>query len=129
MNPDVKVKWIAALRSGDYAQTHGTLRDKDGYCCLGVLCDIAAKHGKGTWRLEPTNETQYETQYTFHPVDGGFAFSFLPAQIGRWAGFEDNELTDPIIDPTAKEGQRAVTHNDSIKSTFAHIADLVEKNL
>lgn len=34
-------KWIEALESGKYKQTKSCLRDfKDGYCCLGVACDI-----------------------------------------------------------------------------------------
>lgn len=34
-------KWIAALRSGGYVQDHESLKTDDGYCCLGVACDIA----------------------------------------------------------------------------------------
>ena len=48
MNPEVKKRWLAALRSGEYAQTTGKLHRLDpdvfepndipaGYCCLGVL--------------------------------------------------------------------------------------------
>jgi hypothetical protein len=33
-------KWIAALRSGEYSQDRGALRTDDGFCCLGVLCDV-----------------------------------------------------------------------------------------
>lgn len=38
---EFKQKWINALRSGEYPQSHGTLRDKDGFCCLGVGCAVA----------------------------------------------------------------------------------------
>ena len=41
MNPDVKAKWVAALRSGEYKQGRVYLHDDDRYCCLGVLCAIA----------------------------------------------------------------------------------------
>lgn len=34
------LKWIKALRSGDYKQGKNTLQDHNGYCCLGVACDI-----------------------------------------------------------------------------------------
>ena len=37
----LKQKWIAALRSGEYPQTRRTLHNGDGYCCLGVLCEVA----------------------------------------------------------------------------------------
>lgn len=33
-------RWIAALRSGKYNQTQQRLQDNEGYCCLGVACDL-----------------------------------------------------------------------------------------
>lgn len=36
---DIK-KWVEALRSGKYKQTKETLQDKEGYCCLGVACEL-----------------------------------------------------------------------------------------
>lgn len=40
MNPGVREEWCKALRSGDYIQTKGVLRNEAGYCCLGVLEDL-----------------------------------------------------------------------------------------
>lgn len=40
MNPKLKAKWIEALRSGKYKQTTKVLKDKKGYCCLGVLREL-----------------------------------------------------------------------------------------
>lgn len=38
MNPEIKAKWVKALRSKRYKQAEGTLRDDEGaMCCLGVL--------------------------------------------------------------------------------------------
>lgn len=35
-------KWVKALRSGEFKQGIGALKDKNNnYCCLGVLCAIA----------------------------------------------------------------------------------------
>lgn len=45
MNPELKAKWIAALRSGKYAQTSSALRDSVGYCCVGVLADVVDPAG------------------------------------------------------------------------------------
>jgi len=39
-------KWVLALESGDYEQTDGILHSDDGYCCLGVACDVS---GLGSW--------------------------------------------------------------------------------
>ena len=33
-------KWAKALRSGKYKQTTGTMQNADGYCPLGVACDL-----------------------------------------------------------------------------------------
>lgn len=50
MNPEVKEMWMNALNSEEYKQTGGTLKETRngkvvGYCCLGVLCDLAIKAG------------------------------------------------------------------------------------
>lgn len=39
--------WIKALRSGEYKQAQNKLKNtqKNSFCCLGVLCDLAAKDG------------------------------------------------------------------------------------
>lgn len=40
MNAELKTKWIAALRSGDYPQGRGSMRPEGGrYCCLAVMRD------------------------------------------------------------------------------------------
>jgi hypothetical protein len=36
----LKQRWVEALRSGEYEQGAGALRNGDKFCCLGVLCDI-----------------------------------------------------------------------------------------
>jgi hypothetical protein len=42
MDTQLKAKWTAALRSGEYEQATRTLQTKSGgaFCCLGVLNDI-----------------------------------------------------------------------------------------
>lgn len=40
MNPDIKAKWLEALRSGKYQQGKSRLRADDRFCCIGVLCDV-----------------------------------------------------------------------------------------
>ncbi len=41
MNPEIKAKWVAALRSGQYQQGAEYLENDGRYCCLGVLCEVA----------------------------------------------------------------------------------------
>lgn len=40
MKTAFKKKLIKALRSDKYEQTHGCLRDQNGLCALGVICDL-----------------------------------------------------------------------------------------
>lgn len=44
MNQIIKDKWLKALRSGEYKQGYGHLRQDDGcFCVMGVLCDLYTK--------------------------------------------------------------------------------------
>lgn len=41
MDKEWKALWLKALRSKKYKQGHHRLRNnEEGYCCLGVLCDL-----------------------------------------------------------------------------------------
>jgi hypothetical protein len=49
MNKEVADKWVAALRSGNYKQGTGELKNGKGeFCCLGVLLDINGFKSKKT---------------------------------------------------------------------------------
>ena len=61
MNKKMKTEWVKALRSGDYKQGKEFLKSEQGYCCLGVLCDLNETHevkksGKGKYKM-PTEGT------------------------------------------------------------------------
>lgn len=54
MQPDLKKRWVKALRSGRYQQAHGRLMEghREGFCCLGVLCNVVKPRGwdaSGSW--------------------------------------------------------------------------------
>lgn len=40
MDPELKAKWVEALRSGNYKQVRRQLALGGGFCCLGVLNEI-----------------------------------------------------------------------------------------
>jgi hypothetical protein len=56
MNRELKSRWVAALRSGDYKQARERLRRNGSHCCLGVLCDLFAKEGGKAWRTKELSE-------------------------------------------------------------------------
>jgi hypothetical protein len=43
VDTDLVIAWIDALESGAYRQDRNFLHTKYGYCCLGVLCDVAIR--------------------------------------------------------------------------------------
>ena len=53
MDQAIKRKWIKALRSGKYRQIKDALEYKGGYCCLGVLRDVAKTGGDSSGWLIP----------------------------------------------------------------------------
>src|SRR5262245_39316984 len=102
MNPEVKALWLKALRSGKYQQTREKLRDENGYCCLGVLCDLYAKTHFNRWRKQQAWAD--DIHYTLLKEDGE-----LPYQVKEWAGL-------PASDP-------AVTSTEGAADTLAHLND------
>lgn len=104
MNSEMKANWLKALRSGEYEQCKGRLRLGNGYCCVGVLCNIS---GQGKWMegqiLRNLQEYVYLGKRISYPIG--------PKLI-------DNVAVNDAI----------VNMNDGGKS-FAEIADYLETNL
>jgi len=94
--------WVEALRSGKYKRTTQKLRSlNDGFCCLGVLADLAG--------------CEWKKEEDFYSADG--AFGSAPAKAREFVGltaylgcYTYGDLSDL---------------NDSGK-TFAEIADIIE---
>lgn len=109
MNPDVRQKWLTALRSGEYKQATGELRSGDNFCCLGVLCDLHGKeHGKS-----------WETESYYGEV------CVLPEVVMTWAGLPDTAGAEVVID----DEKRDLTEHNDEGATFEMIADAIESQL
>jgi hypothetical protein len=122
MNAAVKAKWLEALRSGRFPQTHGTLRDKVGYCCLGVLTELA--QNEGVCKMKSLDGEHHE----YLPVDSDPGLygetAGLLGVVQDWAGIRNS--TAPELD-YAKYGVSSVIGlNDELRLTFAQIADVIE---
>lgn len=120
MNPEVKARWVEALRSGDYRQGEaGLRRGDDEFCCLGVLCDIATKEDvvKDVQPAAP-GDTGSWTMYD------GFA-GVLPPSVRAWAGLEE---PDPRFGLDGKDSS-LTRLNDEGKYSFQEIADVIEEQL
>jgi hypothetical protein len=113
MDKEIKEKWLAALRSGDYKQGQYALKRVDdvgntSYCCMGVLACIVGKENKME-NNDFYNDNVYEelAQITRGP--------------GDWSSIKSHEYTH-------KDGsiKHLATHNDS-GDTFLEIADIIEE--
>lgn len=73
MPVDLKVKWIDALLSGEFAQGTGRLRRGDSFCCLGVLCEIDERITRhDAPKVMRTDREQYEVEYCCENCDGEY---------------------------------------------------------
>lgn len=130
MNRDVGRAWIAALRSGEFTQGRHALATRlpggidvpddapprYGYCCLGVLCELALRAEV----LLPVVETQ-DGRRTY---DG--EMNYLPLAVIEWAGLGSH---DPVVSYGDDDGWRLSDVNDRVNSTFTEIADVIEAQL
>jgi hypothetical protein len=122
MNPEIKAKWVAALRSGQYQQNRGSLRRNDAFCCLGVLCELHRQEVGGEEWCERTGSGTRAY---------GRANALPPGEVSQWAGFDDDRKV--TIGGVAA---RISAHNDGMVDngqipcrTFAEIAKAIEEQL
>lgn len=119
MKKDLRDKWVADLRSGEYAQVTGTLVQRpiesapqmtQGFCCLGVLCVSAG----------------YEPQW-HHPENpkGFFRIKPQPYDAGRRVY---DELSSGDFGLGSKDIKHCIDMNDS-GTSFEKIADWIEGNI
>lgn len=110
--------WLTALRSGEYQQARGYLHTDEGYCCLGVACDIYRKEtGKGEWA--PSNSNDYTPRYAF--VLGCTDQELgLPDEVAAWLGLESN-MGDYVNDE-----ERTLADENDAGTTFEQIAEIIE---
>jgi hypothetical protein len=118
MDPELKAKWLAALRSGSYQQGRGALLhcgdgDKE-YCCLGVLGRLCGC-GDGTLEsgqvLDDINMAHVLGPWS-PPGLGRRFFQFDP-------GRRDTHVTI----------QRRLAAMNDAGASFSQIADWIEANL
>jgi hypothetical protein len=114
MNPEVKAKWLQALRSGEYKQCEGKLKSQyeDGtcaYCCLGVLSDIHAKE---------TEQGDWVDGAIYRDSTGDTEMGVLTKGVRVWAGLSKSN-------PDARSSSVAELNDGGV--SFAHLADIIEE--
>jgi hypothetical protein len=131
MDQHIKEEWTQALRSGEYEQGEGALRQDgdDGtlkHCCLGVLCDIVKDRVGGQWREWSSKEYEFELEDEMDaPPHKSVAHTeFLPDVVVSMADLPGQEVE---VGDTFLTNHNDGTHTD--KKNFDEIADLIEQHL
>ena len=91
INPEIKELWCRALESEEYTQAGGRLRTDNGFCCLGVLSDLAIKAGVQEWVAEEGGG--YGVSTSFGPRKTGT----VSGEIQSWAGIKGSSADDPLV--------------------------------
>ena len=118
MREDFKKEWVAALRSGEYKQGYGELKNNTGeYCCLGVACDLLVK--KGLAKEQTSNGLNVYALSNDNDLD----WSVLPKSIANYLGLSKDP--DIIVDGEA----HCISGVNDEGKTFSEIATLIEEQL
>lgn len=124
MNPEVKQKWITALRSGEYQQTTHRLKveheSECAFCCLGVLCDLYLKDYPAGLNVEKVFGPNDGKEYSYDK-----SLVALPDKVMSWAGLGSYMGASVTIDGHLST---LASHNDR-GVTFDQIAQAIEENL
>lgn len=118
MRKEIAERWVAALRSGEYKQSKEELRGKDGFCCLGVLCDLYSKERGIPWVGD---------------VAMHYATAWLPNEVSNWAGMKNRDgstNSSHAGEPMTVGYARFVSlvHANDSDVEFGEIANLIENH-
>lgn len=108
MDKQLKARWVEALRSGNYKQETGMLRNERTmkFCCLGVLADIQGAQ----WDF---SSPRFDKTCAVHR-DGGW----LKEEFAGGLPLADQKTLSDMNDG-----------RDRPRSSFGEIAEYIEKNL
>lgn len=114
MKKSIADKWIKELRNGKYNQTKYQLKDDNGYCCLGVLCDIS--------NLDKFDDNNFYLKRNRWLPDKVIKFAHLKSANGKLNNL--NTYLSSLNDGIADE----IYENSSLTLNFNEIADIIQIN-
>lgn len=114
MKKDIKDKWVAALRSGEYKQTIATLNyNNERFCCLGVLCELAIQDGVELSKKQDLGFYRYNNTETQ-----------LPKPVMEWAGIK---TADACYKAKRKYNPENLAQKNDEGRSFKQIANIIDK--
>ena len=141
LDPAMKARVVAALRSGQYPQGYGALRTAKGYCCYGVMCEVTGNTGQfdrvsgrylfGTGPRSDHLPRNVSAHLGINPVDYRDGRIYIPVyetdpERLRKAALGCYEVALDLLNDAAERGcwDKAFI---GISFSFAEIADLIEE--
>jgi hypothetical protein len=118
MKPEIKAEWLEELTK--HKQAKDVLRNEEGMCCLGVLCEVASRHTIGTWEK---HEKGYDHQFSFSCELEDVESLILPDAVRTWADIDTSGYM-PFQDKQNQQMSLAVAND--FGCTFAQISDLIK---
>ena len=97
--------WVEALRSGVFPQTREVMQDSEGYCCLGVACELFVPDAKKFITSEGFLEGELPSEFYNCP---------------KW-------LVDINADVFKRTSVSSLSALNDNCASFKGIADLIEK--
>lgn len=121
MDPELKERWLEALRSGDFAQGYSRLKytpfgGSSSYCCLGVLSELCGIP-------QETDNWDGEARFVF---PGSMGHSFIEMPPSEWLESKgiSREQSKMLADMNDGSGTF-----DGEQQSFDLIADWIGDNL
>lgn len=122
MDKNIKERWLAALRGGEYPQGRNQLNTGSGFCCLGVLTDLFIKEQQAKGLDYSWKECEQGGLFVSGQAPLGYAEhrNITPGAVVRWAGL-DNTDGDKMLPLLAKMNDNG--------ASFSELANFIEEKL
>lgn len=109
-------KFAAALRSGKYKQTKGSLQDHNGHCCLGVACEVFIPKSRRKY-------SHHNNKYLY----GGIIGQHTQPNAPKWLRDLNDDFRTKVTDAkNPLKNHSLIDLNDDEGFTFDMIADMIE---
>jgi len=126
LKPEIKEIWCNALESGEYPQSKGSLYSSQGFCCLGVLGDLAVKAGVAKWKTVRENEPKRLV------TNSGASPGYLVSEVIEWAcvpkDWDECDGCFYLPDSHPAKPYRSLPEANDMGLSFTEIAKLIQKH-
>lgn len=105
----IRKMWADALRSGKYSWGKNVLHPSNGFCCFGVLCELAQEHGI---------------------IAGYAALNGLPSQeVADWVGLQTRSGHFDVGPSHRGPIELSAINDCATENPFGKIADMIEQEV